>query len=223
MLKSSEKSNVSKTIPFYNRKYDININPTDFGITVAVWMGDFFYDNRKDIIKSPKFLRSIERWFFRRGRRIHEMEVELDISFPDMFIRDIRGKMIKIPREECRNSLPTLRRAIGLEIKKGLTLKMEERIGGNIGCAHLTNLVMQACHSSVQGQYAKFVEGFSDILDEMSPVERTKAFITLRPQMIDSCAAYQRDSKLVSDAIKLPETEKIGKLLDRIKSLLKSG
>lgn len=219
---SNGKSPEPKTIPFYNRKYDININPTDFGITVAVWMGDLFYDNRKDIIKGPKFLRSIKRRLLKTGRRIHEMEVELDISFPDMVIRDIRGKMIKIPREECRKSLSALRRAVGLEIKKGLTLKMEERIGGNIGCAHLTNLVMQACQSSVQGQYAKFVERFSDILDEMSPIERTKAFITLRPQMIDSCAAYQRDSKLVSEAMKHPETEKIGILIDRIKLLFKA-
>ncbi len=223
MRNSSPKSNVAKTTPFYNRKYDININPTDFGITVKVWMGDFFYDNTKYIIRGPKFLRSIERRLFKKGRRIHEMEIELDVSFPDMVIRDIRGKMIKAPREECRKALSALNRAVGLEIKKGLTLKMEERIGGNIGCAHLTNLIMQACHSSVQGQYAKFVEGFSDILDEMSPVERTKAFLTLRPQMIDSCAAYQRDSEIISEAIKLPETEKIRMLFDRIKSLFGVG
>jgi hypothetical protein len=213
---------VEKTLPFYNRKYDIKINPTDFGITVKVWMGDFFYDTTKDFKRGPKFLWSIKRLFFKSGRRIHEMEVELDVSFPDMVIRDLRGKMIKVPRDECRNALSALNRAVGLEIKKGLTVKMEGRIGGNIGCAHLTNLVMQACHSSVQGQYAKFIEGFSDVLDEMSPVERTKAFLTLRPQMIDSCAAYKKDSEFISEALKHPETERIRMLFDRLGSFLKT-
>ena len=222
MRDSSRKGNVAETLPFYNRKYDIKINPTDFGITVKVWMGDFFYDTRKDFKRGPKFLNAIKRRLFKSGRRIHEMEVELDVSFPDMVIRDLRGKMIKIPREECRNALPALNRSVGLEIKKGLTVRMEERIGGNIGCAHLTNLVMQACHSSVQGQYAKFIEGFSDILDEMSPAERSKAFLTLRPQMIDSCAAYKKDSQFIREAMKHPETEKIKTLFSRIGSLIKT-
>ncbi len=177
--------------PVFNRKKDVNIHLIDGGITVVAHMADNF----------------------------HEMEVTLDISVPDMVIRDIRGRMIRTPHERCREALASLKGALGLEIKRGLTQRMEQTIGGKDGCSHLTNVVMEACHASVQGQYLALKDSFGDILDEMTPTERLKWFITMRPAMIDSCVAYRDDSPAVEEARRSPETERVRTLLARVAAL----
>jgi hypothetical protein len=40
--------------------------------------------------------------------------------------------------------------------------------------------------------------------------------------MIDSCAAYKKDSEFISEALKHPETERIRMLFDRLGSFLKT-
>jgi len=172
----------------FNRKKNVDIYLKDGSITVVAHMADNY----------------------------HEMEVELDITIPGMVIADIRGRMIRIPHEHCARGIAALGRAVGLEVKKGLTVRMEEAIGGKDGCTHLTNLVMEACHASVQGQYLSLREYFGGLLDEMTPVERAKWFMMSRPQMIDSCVAYRHDSPIIEAAEKSPVTERITRLNERI-------
>jgi len=172
----------------FNRKKNVDIHLGDGFITVTAHMADNY----------------------------HEMEVVLDIAIPDMVITSITGRMIRIPHERCREGLSALSRAVGLEIKKGLTLRMEEAVGGKDGCSHLTNLIMEACHASIQGQYLSLKESFGDLLDEMTPTERTKWFLETRPQMIDSCVAYRHDSPAVIEAKESPSTERIARLNERV-------
>jgi hypothetical protein len=174
--------------PAFNRKKNVDIRLGDGFITVDAHMADNY----------------------------HEMEVSLDISIPAMIITESRGRMIRIPHERCRQALGVLPRVVGLEIKRGLTQRMEETIGGKDGCSHLTNLVMEACHASIQGQYLSLRESFGDLLDEMTPTERTKWFLTTRPQMVDSCVAYRGDSLLIEEAAQSPVTERITRLTERI-------
>ncbi len=178
----------SAGIPVFNRKKNVDIHLGDGFITVAAHMADNY----------------------------HEMEVALDISIPGMIITGARGRMIRVPHERCRDALGALSAAAGLEIRKGLTQRMEKAVGGKVGCSHLTNLVMEACHASIQGQYLSLKETFGDLLDEMTPAERTKWFLTTRPQMIDSCVAYRDDSPAVEEARQSPVTERITRLTERI-------
>jgi hypothetical protein len=177
--------------PAFNRKKNVDIHLADGFITVNAHMADNY----------------------------HEMEVSLDISIPAMVITDIRGEMIRVPHERCRDALAALAHARGLEVKKGLTLRMEETVGGKDGCSHLTNLVMEACHASVQGQYLSLRGSSGGLLDEMTPTERTKWFLTTRPQMIDSCAAYRGDAPIVREALQSPVTERITRLTERIAAI----
>lgn len=175
----------------FNRKKNVDIHLNDGFITITAHMADNY----------------------------HEMEVVLDITIPDMVIADVRGRSIRIPHERCADALSVLPRAVGLEIKKGLTQRMEQTIGGKIGCSHLTNLVMEACHASIQGQYLSLRGSSGGLLDEMTPTERTKWFLTTRPQMIDSCAAYRGDAPIVREALQSPVTERITRLTERIAAI----
>jgi len=174
----------------YRRNKDVSIRLINGGITVTAHMQD----------------------------RAHQMEVDVDVELPSMKILDVRGRMLRVPHEGCEKALSVLPRAVGLGIKRGLSVMMEETIGGSIGCSHMTNLVMEACYCSVQGQYAAFRQNFPDLGDDMLPEERMKLFMTISPNMINSCALYSDESELVKKARKLPMTEKIQKLIDRIAS-----
>jgi hypothetical protein len=199
--RTGEKNTASNTgvapdgAPAFNRKKNVDIRLGDGFITVDAHMSDNY----------------------------HEMHVSLDITIPGMVITDIRGRMIRIPHERCAGGLDALHRAVGLEIKKGLTVRMEEAIGGAEGCTHLTNLVMEACHASVQGQYLSLRKSFGDLLDEMTPTERAKWFMTSRPQMIDSCVAYRHDSPIIEEARKSPVTERITRLNERIAAVYRGS
>jgi hypothetical protein len=175
----------------FNRKKNVDIRLGDGFITVAAHLSDNY----------------------------HEMEVVLDITIPEMVITDIRGRMIRVPHEHCRDALNTLTAAVGLEIRKGLTQRMEKAVGGKIGCTHFTNLVMEACHASIQGQYLSLKDTFGDLLDEMTPTERTKWFLTTRPEMIDSCVAYRGGSPAVEEALAGPVTERIARLTEGIAAI----
>jgi hypothetical protein len=192
-MKDSKKRGAEKNVkPVFTRKKDVNVFATDSGITVVAHMKD----------------------------RVHEMEVEVDVRFPTMTITDVRATMISVPYEECQKALAALSGAVGLEIKKGLTQRMEEAIGGCFGCSHLTNLVMEACYNALPGQYAKFMEHFSDLINDMDDMERTKAFITLSPAMLNACVAYCEDSNRIVEAKKLPETKRISELKERLLSII---
>jgi hypothetical protein len=179
----------------FNRKKNVDIRLLDGFITVTAHMADNY----------------------------HEMAVVLDITIPGMVITCIHGRMIRVPHERCRDGLTALPGAVGLEVKRGLTQRMEETIGGKDGCSHLTNLVMEACHASIQGQYLSLREAFGDLLDEMTPAERTKWFLTTRPQMIDSCVAYRGDSPIILEAKQSPSTERIVRLNERIAAVYRDG
>ncbi|MBN2223430.1 MAG: DUF2889 domain-containing protein [Deltaproteobacteria bacterium] len=179
----------------FNRKKNVDIRLTDGFITVTAHMADNY----------------------------HEMAVVLDIAIPGMVITSIQGHIIRVPHESCREGLAALPGAVGLEIKKGLTLRMENAIGGPDGCTHMTNLVMEACHASIQGQYLSLREAFGDLLDEMTPAERTKWFLASRPQMLDSCVAYRGDSPIILEAKQSPSTERIACLNKRIAAVYRDG
>ena len=68
-----------------------------------------------------------------------------------------------------------------------------------------------------------FRESFPDLGDDMTPEERMKLFMTIRPHMINSCALYSEESGLVKAAKKLPMTEKIQGLIDKIISFYRAS
>jgi hypothetical protein len=177
--------------PPFNRKKNVDIRTADRSIIVTAHMVDNY----------------------------HEMEAELRISMPDMVIRSVVGRMIKVPDERCREAGAVLEKAVGLEIKRGLTQLMEQTIGGRNGCSHMTNLVMEACHASVQGIYLSLRGEFGDILDEMTIAERVKSFMLMRPQMIDSCVSYRSTSPLIVEAQSSPMTDRVKNLLFRVSEL----
>ena len=83
-----------------------------------------------------------EKWFGVEGPRvIHHMQLGLRVRRPDLVITEVRGGMEAHPYRVCPDAVPTLQRLVGASVSQGFTRVVNERLGRQRGCAHLTALV----------------------------------------------------------------------------------
>jgi len=83
-----------------------------------------------------------EKWFGVEGPRIiHQMQLGLRIRLGDLVITDVIGAMEAHPYRICPEAVPSLRQLVGVSVARGFTRAVNERLGRQRGCAHLTALV----------------------------------------------------------------------------------
>jgi len=75
-------------------------------------------------------------------------------------------------------------------VQPAISLLLARQIGGPEGCAHVTNLVLDSCHSAVQGLLAIRRRGETDRTDPIPPEEKV-AYLESHGLLVrDSCVAY---------------------------------
>jgi Protein of unknown function (DUF2889) len=84
----------------------------------------------------------------------HDMGVVVTFSYPELVITSVQPRMTKTPYPVCPTALARAQDGVGLQVKPAISLLLARQIGGREGCAHVTNLVLDACHSAVQGLLA---------------------------------------------------------------------
>ncbi len=90
----------------------------------------------------------------RLDQPIHEIEIRAEVGLEDGRIYGLEGEMSHIPNEECRYGLRTLEQLVGERIVPGFTQKVRDVVGSSQGCTHLSVLVTNLGHASVQGRGA---------------------------------------------------------------------
>lgn len=82
------------------------------------------------------------RWFGIEGERvIHDMRITLRVRVDDLVITAAEAHMDARPYTVCTDAVPALRQLVGLSVARGFTRAVNERLGRERGCAHLTALV----------------------------------------------------------------------------------
>jgi hypothetical protein len=82
------------------------------------------------------------RWFGEsQGSVIHDMTLTLRVRHPDLVITAVSGGMRIHPYTLCPDALPALQRLVGLSVARGFTRAVNERLGRQAGCSHMTALV----------------------------------------------------------------------------------
>jgi hypothetical protein len=69
------------------------------------------------------------------------MSVTLRVRFPDLTVTSVAGVMREYPYTICPESVDRLERLVGLAVGGGFTRALNERLGRQNGCSHLTALV----------------------------------------------------------------------------------
>jgi len=116
---------------------------------------------------------------------VHHMVIRLKVKGPRMLIEEAEATMPHHPREECAEVLPWIQNLEGLEITSGYSMKVKKAIGGIKGCAHLTSLVIAMGESAVQGYWAAYERGRTDLHEK-----------TIR-KFINTCHLWKEDGPIV--------------------------
>lgn len=128
--------------------------------------------------------RGVPEWLEHDGDVIHRMEVTLTVRVPDFVIRAIEGRMATVPYAGiCPDTLPGLQSLVGVSVERGFVRAVNERIGREKGCTHVTALILAMGPVVLQGAGAAF--GFTG-------PSRPGA----RPWFINSCQAWREGGPL---------------------------
>ena len=75
------------------------------------------------------------------GSVIHDMTLTIRVRHPELVIQGVGGTMTQHPYTLCPDALPPLQQLVGLSVARGFTRAVNERLGRQHGCSHLTALV----------------------------------------------------------------------------------
>ena len=82
------------------------------------------------------------KWFGIPGPRVvHDMRVALRIRYPELVITAADGAMDSHPYTICPDALPPLQQLVGDCVAQGFARAVNERLGRQQGCAHVTALI----------------------------------------------------------------------------------
>ena len=129
---------------------------------------------------------------------IHNMDVKLLIKSDPLMIEDAEAKMLHVPMTECKTTLDTMEKLIGVEIKSGFSKTIRDIMGGKKGCAHLCQLIIVMSQEIVQGW-------LTHKRKNSSPVPKDLDSFAEKKFIIDSCRMWTSNGpkiKTLEQAIK---------------------
>ena len=128
--------------------------------------------------------RGVTEWPDREGDVIHHMEVTLTVRYPDFIITAVEGAMGTFPYAGiCPDALPGLQALVGVSVARGFTRAVNQRIGRQRGCTHVTALILAMGPVVRQGAGAAF--------GSAAPPSRGET-----PWFINSCQAWREGGPL---------------------------
>ncbi|MFQ5829901.1 MAG: DUF2889 domain-containing protein [Candidatus Methylomirabilia bacterium] len=125
------------------------------------------------------------RWFGEeRGTEIHNMTVTFRVRYPDFTITQASGSMTTHPYTICPEAVLPLRQLVGLSVSRGFSRAVQERLGREKGCAHLTALILSMAPVAKQGVGAAFRA------DSRVPTDEADLWF------VNSCQAWRQNGPL---------------------------
>lgn len=148
--------------------------------------------------------------------RVHESffsgSVTIMMRVSDLEIVSLQAEMPRPINEECVAALPLLQQAVGMRIVEGLTKRMDGLIGHSRGCTHMTNLVLEACHTAAVG--FRQIRMAQALAAGLSPDDFYREWIKTRPKELrNSCVAFADDSPLLR-RVTSPAAQEASRSLD---------
>lgn len=125
------------------------------------------------------------------GEFMHRMTLAFLID-GDYAIRDVRARTIDAPWPACGETDDAYRRLIGLRIGPGFKRQVHDRVGGDRGCTHITDLLTQVGNTYMQASWPDRVARQSAVDPDPRrwPDRGAVAFV-------GQCHAWRRDGDAV--------------------------
>ena len=126
----------------------------------------------------------------------HDMSLKVVFTMPALVIETIECNMVRFPRGECPLAEPSLKEMVGMQMVPGI-VKLAREKGPSRGCTHLNNLFHEACYAVIQGQGIYRRGQLEKLLPGLDSEQILKIMLMLRPQLLDSCVAFNAHSNLM--------------------------
>ncbi|HEX9030911.1 MAG TPA: DUF2889 domain-containing protein [Streptosporangiaceae bacterium] len=121
-------------------------------------------------------------------RVLHDMELQLQVSLPDLKIAQAQAQMHAFPHEECPFIAPKFASMVGLSVSRGFTRGLRELFAGVSGCTHLHELA-RAMGPAIFQANAALRAGQRDSVAEDEPIDPSVVMLSLR----GSCHIWRPD------------------------------
>jgi len=72
---------------------------------------------------------------------LHHMNVDLEVTFPEMMIDKVSVTFGAHPEPECPNIVPAFDQLVGTSVSRGFNRRLRELVGGPLGCTHVLALL----------------------------------------------------------------------------------
>ena len=170
--------------------------------------------------EKQSFGRSIDTQLYRTERGIlaicrmhdyyHDLELCLLIDEKELIIKEIEGRMVRIPYPTCQLATETLGRAKGIALmQKGILRKIKKAIGKEVGCTHFFEMI----ESTLRALFAEvFDDRWKEYSKRLTQEERHQMGIR-HPLLRNTCITF--NEKFEDQKIFERGYEKIKDLLER--------
>ncbi|MBN3755607.1 DUF2889 domain-containing protein [Paraburkholderia sp. Tr-20389] len=132
--------------------------------------------------------------FFRQidaGAFIHRMKITMTVD-RELVIRSITAHIHDGATPNCHETESAYRALEGLKIGPGFRKQIQARVGGRLGCTHLTELLLgPMATTAVQSRFAML---------RASPIWRERLYGNTEvqpPAILDTCHAYRVDGEAI--------------------------
>ena len=130
---------------------------------------------------------------------IHHMQVDLEVSFPDLVIVEATVHFETHPNEECPTIGAHYDKLVGLSISRGFTHKVRELFGGPRGCSHTTALLQAMAPVAVQCFWSMMASEFQQrrAAGEVSKLGSHAAERSSWKTNLNTCHVWDENGELV--------------------------
>lgn len=120
------------------------------------------------------------------GDKVHEMWLRLTLD-DHLVVQDAEAVTDNSPFEMCPNITDSYKQLIGIKVGLGWRRAIRQKLGGRLGCTHLTELLAPIATVALQTMMPTL----------MKRREERKEKSTRPPGILDTCHAWSADSEVV--------------------------
>lgn len=124
------------------------------------------------------------------GDPVHEMWVRLTVD-DQLTVHAVEVVTEKSPYHACGDITPDFQKLVGLNVTKGWTRAVKERLGGVHGCTHLVELLGPVATTAFQTVFPLL----SREAEERAKAEGARPVSKGRPPLLDMCHMFRSDGE----------------------------
>jgi len=85
---------------------------------------------------------------------VHDLELSATVSLTDFVVRSVEVRFHTYPHTECPQIAAAYQQLVGVQVGRGWTQAMRDRLGGPAGCTHLRELARSMAPVLVQAAFS---------------------------------------------------------------------